>query len=65
MRVRLLTMVAVPVAALGLGACTVDKTEDGIEVEPAEIELEWDTTTVRTPDIDIIPRDTVRETLPR
>jgi hypothetical protein len=51
-----------------MAGCTVDKTEEGVEVKPAEVEVEWDTTTVRTPDIDVIPRDsmrdTVRDTLP-
>jgi hypothetical protein len=71
MKIRILGAFLAPAVALGLGACTVDQTEEGdmpdIEVEggnlpeydiqPADVDVNWDTTTVRTPDIDI-NRDT-------
>jgi hypothetical protein len=70
----------VPVLGLALAACTVEQTEEGrapsidpgeapaYEVEPADIDLGWDTSVVRVPDVEISPRqDTVvrSDTLPR
>lgn len=63
--------------ALLAGACTVEQTEEGrapeidpgeapsYEIEPADVDLGWDTTQVRVPDLDVRPRpDTVpRDTL--
>jgi hypothetical protein len=58
---------------LGLGACTVEETENtepgeapAYEVQPADVELDWDTTRVQVPDVDLEPRDTTAaDTLPR
>lgn len=71
MRIRLFSGLLVPVLALGLGACTVDQTEEGempeieggnlpeYDVNPVDVDVEWDTTTVRTPRIDVsTPPDT-------
>lgn len=71
MKIRLFTGLLVPVLALGLGACTVDQTEEGempeveggnlpeYDVDAADVDVEWDTTTVRTPTIDVnTPPDT-------
>lgn len=65
MKTRLFSAVFATMLAFGLGACTVDQTDEGeaptvdpgelpeYDVEPADIDVDWDTTTVRTPDIDI------------
>jgi hypothetical protein len=37
----------------------VDRDEEGVDVEPADVRMDWDTTQVRTPDIDLVPRDTL------
>jgi hypothetical protein len=72
MKVRIFGALLAPAFALGMAACTVEQTEEGeapeieveggrmpqYDVEPADVDLNWDTTTVRTPDIDINPRDT-------
>lgn len=65
-------------AAIGLGACAVEQTREGeapeieveegqlpqYEVEPADVDVGWDTTEVRVPRIDVQPRnDTVRDTI--
>ena len=59
MRSRLIAALAAPMVALGLAACTVDRDEEGVDVEPADVRMDWDTTQVRTPDIDLVPRDTL------
>jgi hypothetical protein len=67
MKMRVLGALLAPVFALGLAACSVDKTEDGelpdvdveggslpkVDVKPADIDVNADTSTVITPDIDI------------
>lgn len=67
MKNRLFAAFAVSAFALGLGACTVEQTEEGempeYEVQPADIEVDWDTTQVRTPDIDIVPDTTAPDTV--
>jgi hypothetical protein len=73
MKLRIFAAFGAPALALGLVACTVEQDDDGegIEVEPADVQVDWDTTQVRTPDIDIVPRDTMggdttrRDTLQR
>lgn len=71
MKIRLLGSLLVPVVALGLGACTAEQTEEGsmpdvdveggnlpeYDVDAADVDVEWDTTTVRTPTIDVDPAD--------
>ncbi|HEX6307330.1 MAG TPA: hypothetical protein VFZ69_04020 [Longimicrobiales bacterium] len=71
MRTRLFGALLAPVLAFGLAACQVEQTEEGeapsvdpgelpeYDVQPADVDVNWDTTTVRTPDIDINP-DTTR-----
>jgi hypothetical protein len=79
MKARIIGALLAPAFALGMAACTVDQTQEGeapeievregqmpeYNVEPADGDLNWDTTTVRTPDIDINARDTtaVRDTI--
>jgi hypothetical protein len=60
MKLRILAALAAPAAALGLAACTVEKDDEGpgVDVEPADVRVDWDTTQVKTPDIDVVPRDT-------
>lgn len=73
MRSRILGAILAPVLAVGLAACSVEQTEEGeapdvdvdagqmpeYDVQPADVDVGWDTTTVRTPDIDInTPPDT-------
>jgi hypothetical protein len=67
MRKRLLGALLAPVFAFGIAACSVDKTEDGelpdvdveggnlpeVEVKPADVDINADTSKVITPDIDI------------
>jgi hypothetical protein len=67
MKLRIVAALGAPAVALGLAACTVEKDEDGpgVEVEPADVQVDWDTTQVKTPDIDIIPRDSGRDTTAR
>lgn len=61
---------------IGLGGCTVEQTREGeapeieggqlpqYEVEPADVDVEWDTTQVRVPRMDVQPRtDTARDTM--
>jgi hypothetical protein len=55
---------------LATGACTVEQTGDGApgevpeyEVRPADVNVDWDTTQVRVPDIDITPHDTAARPL--
>jgi hypothetical protein len=73
MNTRLLSILVVTAFALSPGGCTVEQTEEGrgpqvdpgeapeYEVEPADIDVGWDTVQVRVPDVDITPRDdTVR-----
>lgn len=69
MKIRILGALLVPAFALGLGACTVEQTEEGempevevqegqmpeYDVDAADVDVNWDTTTVRTPDIDVNP----------
>lgn len=79
MKVRIIGALLAPAFALGMAACTVEQTEEGeapeieieggqmpqYEVEPVDVDVNWDTTTVRTPDIDINPRDTTDVDPPR
>jgi hypothetical protein len=76
MKSRILGAFLAPAVALGLAACTVDQTEEGelpdvdvdagelpeYDVQPADVDVNWDTTTVRTPDIDITTDTTARDT---
>jgi hypothetical protein len=61
MKNRLFAAFAASALALGVGACTVDQTEEGelempeYEVQPADVQVDWDTTQVRTPDVNIVP----------
>jgi hypothetical protein len=74
MKTRILGAIIAPAFALSFGACTVDQTREGeapdvdveggalpeYEVRPADVDIGWDTTQVRTPDVDINPRrDTI------
>jgi hypothetical protein len=55
--------------AIGLAACTVEQTEEGrapeidpgeapaYEIQPADVDLHWDTTEVRVPSVDLSPAD--------
>jgi hypothetical protein len=71
MKLRILAALAAPSLALGLAACTAERDpEGGVDVEPADVQMDWDTTQIRTPDVDLVPRDTQnsatsRDTLPR
>ena len=73
MKIRIFGALLAPAFALGLAACTVDQTEEGempevnveegqmpeYDVDAADVDVGMDTTTVRTPDIDInAPNDT-------
>lgn len=73
MKTRILGALLAPAFAFGLAACAVEQTEEGeapevdveagempeYDVEPADVDASWDTTTVRTPDIDVnAPDDT-------
>lgn len=71
MRIRIFSALLVPALALGLGACTVDQTEEGempdveggnlpeYDVDAADVDIDMDTTTIRTPTIDVnTPPDT-------
>lgn len=73
MKSRILGAIFAPALVLGLAACAVEQTEEGelpdvdieagqmpeYDVQPADVDVNWDTTTIRTPDIDInAPRDT-------
>jgi hypothetical protein len=72
MKTRLFGALLAPLFALGVAACTVEQTEEGeapevdagelpeYDVQPADVDVNWDTTTVRTPDIDINPDTTAR-----
>lgn len=75
MKIRILGALLAPAVAFGLGACTVDQTEEGeapdvdveggnlpeYDVDPVDVDVDWDTTQVRTPDIDVNrDRDTTR-----
>lgn len=76
MKSRILGALLAPAIAFGLAACTVDQTEEGeppdidvdagelpeYDVQPADVDVGWDTTTVRTPDIDVNPDTTARDT---
>lgn len=69
MRKRLLTMTLAPIFAIAMGACTAQKTQDGkapdvdveggqlpkYDVEPADVDIGTDTTTVRVPTVDVHP----------
>lgn len=56
-------------ALLALGGCTVQETDEGVEVEPARVEIERDTQRVRVgsdtyevrvPRVDVEPADSPR-----
>jgi hypothetical protein len=67
MRSRIFGALLAPAVAFGLAACAVEQTEEGeapdvdieagelpeYDVQPADVDVNWDTTTVRTPDIDV------------
>ncbi len=69
MRKRLLTMTLAPLFALAMGACTAQKTQEGeapdvdveggqlpkYDVEPADVDIGTDTTTVEVPTVDVHP----------
>ena len=77
MRSRILGAMLAPFFAIGLAACTVEQTEEGeapeidpgelpeYDVQPADVDVEWDTTRVRTPSLEIetdtAHRDTIRK----
>jgi hypothetical protein len=60
MKLRIFASLGAPAVAPGLAACAVEKDEDGagVDVEPADVQVDWDTTQVKTPDVDVVPRDT-------
>jgi hypothetical protein len=72
MKIRILGALLAPAVAFGLGACTAEQTEEGdlpdveveggnlpeYDVDAADVDVDWDTTQVRTPDVDINPPDT-------
>lgn len=73
MKSRILGAFFAPALMLGLAACTVEQTEEGeapdvdieagelpeYDVQPADVDVNWDTTTIRTPDVDVnTPPDT-------
>jgi len=76
MKTRILGAFLAPAFAFGLAACSVEQTEEGeaptvdveagqmpeYDVEPADVDVNWDTTTVRTPDIDINDPDATVDT---
>ena len=75
MKIRILGAVLTPIVALGMAACTVEKTEDGempeveveggnlpeYDVDPANVNVGTDTQQVIVPDVDIT-RDTTDTT---
>ena len=73
MKIRILGAVLTPLVALGIAACSVDKTEEGempeveveggnlpeYDVDAADVKVGTDTQTVTVPDVDITaPNDT-------
>jgi hypothetical protein len=73
MKARIPAAFIAPILALGLAGCAVEQTEEGeapdidvdagempeYDVQPADVDVNWDTTTIRTPDVDITtPPDT-------
>lgn len=78
MKSRILGALLAPVFAFGIAACSVEQTEEGdlpdvdveagempeYDVQPADVDVNWDTTTVRTPDIDINTDTAARDTTP-
>jgi hypothetical protein len=66
------TLAAMALVALSMAACTAEKTEEGempevnveggnapkYDVDPAQVEVGKDTSTVVTPDVDIKPQTT-------
>lgn len=78
MKTRIFGAFLAPVLAFGLAACTVDQTEEGeapdvdveagelpeYDVQPADVDVNMDTTTVRVPDIDV-NADTTPDDTPR
>jgi hypothetical protein len=76
MKSRIIGAFLAPAFALGMAACSVEQTEEGelpdvdieagqmpeYDVDPVDVDVNWDTTTIRTPDIDINPDTTVRDT---
>ncbi|HEX6064721.1 MAG TPA: hypothetical protein VFZ04_10905 [Longimicrobiales bacterium] len=64
MRNRALLLGLVLIMAAG---CRVSEDEDGegVEIEPATVEIQPDTKTVVVPDVDIGSDTTVRDTTPR
>lgn len=73
MKSRILGAFLAPALAFGLAACSVEQTEEGempdvdveagempeYDVQPADVDVNADTTTVITPDVDITtPPDT-------
>ena len=67
MKIRILGAFLVPLLAFGMSACTAEQTEEGdlpdvdveggslpeYDVQPADVDVGTDTSTVITPDIDI------------
>jgi hypothetical protein len=76
MKSRIFAALLAPAFAFGLAACTVEQTEEGeapevdpgelpeYDVQPADVDVNWDTTTIRTPDIDINPDTVPPDTTP-
>lgn len=76
MKSRIFGAFFAPALVLGLAACTVEQTEEGeapdvdveagevpeYDVDPVDVDVNWDTTTVRTPDIDVNQPDTIQPT---
>lgn len=69
MKRKLIGAAAVPLLGLAMAACTVEQTEEGraptvepgeapaYEVQPADVNVEWDTTVVRVPDVELSPQE--------
>ncbi|HSJ06429.1 MAG TPA: hypothetical protein VK936_06995 [Longimicrobiales bacterium] len=69
MRKRMFAGLIAPAVAIGLAACTVEQTEEGrapeidpgeapaYEIQPADVDLQWDTTEVRVPSVELSPAD--------
>lgn len=76
MKTRVMGAILAPLFAVGLAACSVEQTEEGeapevdveagempeYDVDPADVDVNWDTTQVRTPDIDINDPDATADT---
>lgn len=77
MRRKIFAALLVPAVAFGIGACSVEQTEEGelpdveggnlpeYDVDAPDVDVNMDSVTVPVPDIDVNPDSTQRDTLPR